>query len=69
VLRLRRIHLAVPTHRHPSWKDRTMADKDEKNLAQVLKKIEGMKEPERSVMLRMHEVIVAAAPELKPRIW
>lgn len=46
-----------------------MADKDEKNLAQVLKKIEGMKEPERSVMLRMHEVIVAAAPELKPRIW
>ncbi|MDX2375785.1 DUF1801 domain-containing protein [Microbacterium sp. LRZ72] len=46
-----------------------MATKDEKNLQQVLDKIAGMKEPARSVMQRMHEVIVAAAPELKPRIW
>ena len=43
--------------------------KDEKNLQQVLEKIAGMDEPRRSVMQRMHEVIVAAAPDLKPRIW
>ena len=46
-----------------------MASKDEKNLQKVLDKIAGMDEPARSVMLRMHETIVAAAPELKPRIW
>lgn len=43
--------------------------KDDKNLQQVLDKIAGMDEPARQVMQRMHEVIVAAAPELKPRIW
>jgi len=43
--------------------------KDEKNLQQVLDKIAGMDEPAPSVMQRMHEVIVAAAPDLKPRIW
>lgn len=46
-----------------------MTTKDEKNLQQVLDKIASMDEPRRSVMQRMHEVIVAAAPELKPRIW
>lgn len=43
--------------------------KDDKNLRQVLEKIAGMEEPARTVMRRMHEVIVAAAPGLKPRIW
>lgn len=43
--------------------------KDQKNLDQVLDKIAGMEEPRRSVMRRMHEVITAAAPQLKPRIW
>jgi hypothetical protein len=46
-----------------------MAIKDEKNLQQVLDKIAGMDEPARGVMRRMHDVIIAAAPELKPRIW
>ncbi|MFC4333796.1 DUF1801 domain-containing protein [Salininema proteolyticum] len=46
-----------------------MATKDEKNLQKVLDKIDGMDEPERTVMRRMHDVIIAAAPELKPRIW
>ncbi|GAB3055181.1 DUF1801 domain-containing protein [Sediminivirga luteola] len=46
-----------------------MTAKDDKNLQQVLKKIAGMPEPARSVMQRMHDLIVAAAPELKPRIW
>jgi len=43
--------------------------KDDKNLQQVLDTIAKMDEPRRPVMQRMHEVIVAAAPELKPRIW
>ncbi|SDU67516.1 DUF1801 domain-containing protein [Gordonia westfalica] len=46
-----------------------MTEKDEKNLQQVLDKIASMDEPRRGVMRRVHEVIVAAAPELKPRIW
>ncbi|KXO88986.1 DUF1801 domain-containing protein [Tsukamurella pseudospumae] len=46
-----------------------MASKDEKNLAQVVEKIAKMDEPRRSIMQRVHEIIVAAAPELKPRIW
>ena len=46
-----------------------MASKDEKNLAQVLDKIAKLDEPERSLLQRVHEIIVAAAPELKPRIW
>lgn len=46
-----------------------MSSKDEKNLAQVLDKISKMDEPRRSVMQRVHDVIVAAAPDLKPRIW
>lgn len=47
----------------------TVATKDDRNLQQVLDKIAGMDEPARAVMRRMHDVIVAAAPQLKPRIW
>lgn len=46
-----------------------MSSKDEKNLTQVLDKISKMDEPRRSVMQRVHDVIVTAAPTLKPRIW
>lgn len=46
-----------------------MASKDEKNLAQVIDKIAKMDEPERSLLRRVHEIIVAASPTLKPRIW
>lgn len=46
-----------------------MATKDDKNLRQVLEKIAAQSEPARSVMQRMHDVIVSVAPELKPRIW
>jgi len=46
-----------------------MSSKDEKNLQQVLDKIAGLDEPRRSVMRRVHDVIVVAAPDLRPRIW
>ena len=46
-----------------------MSSKDEKNLSQVIDKIAKMDEPRRSVVQRVHTVIMAAAPELKPRIW
>lgn len=46
-----------------------MPSNDEKNLAQVIDKIASMDEPARSLVQRVHEVILAAAPELKPRIW
>ncbi|MBC9733260.1 DUF1801 domain-containing protein [Nocardioides marmotae] len=46
-----------------------MSSKDEKNLSQVVDKIAGMDEPRRSVVQRVHEVVMAAAPDLKPRIW
>ncbi|NLU83805.1 DUF1801 domain-containing protein [Rhodococcus sp. HNM0569] len=46
-----------------------MSSKDEKNLQQVVDKIAKMDEPRRSVVQRVHEVILAAAPGLKPRIW
>ena len=46
-----------------------MSSKDEKNLAQVIQKIAGMDEPRRSIMQRVHDIIVTAAPALKPRIW
>lgn len=46
-----------------------MASKDEKNLSKVIDKIAKMDEPQRSLVQRVHEVIVAAAPDLKPRIW
>lgn len=43
--------------------------KDEKNLSQVLDRIAAMDEPRRAVVQRVHDVITAAAPALKPRIW
>ena len=43
--------------------------KDEKNLEEVLQKLADMPDNVRSIMQRMHEVIMAAVPELKPRIW
>lgn len=46
-----------------------MSPKDEKNLTQVVEKISTMDEPARSTVQRVHEVIMAAAPGLKPRIW
>lgn len=46
-----------------------MTAKDDNNLQQVLDKIAAMDEPDRSTMQRVHDVIVEAAPELKPRIW
>ncbi len=50
-------------------KGRDMSSKDEKNLTQVIDKISKMDEPRRSVMQRVHNIIVTAAPTLKPRIW
>ncbi|GAA1151546.1 DUF1801 domain-containing protein [Nesterenkonia lutea] len=46
-----------------------MLSKDEKNLSQVIDKISKMEEPRRSVVRRVHDIIVTAAPTLKPRIW
>ncbi|MGJ0184002.1 DUF1801 domain-containing protein [Corynebacterium glyciniphilum] len=46
-----------------------MSSKDEKNLSRVLDKIAAMDEPRRSVMQQVHDIIMAAAPDLKPRIW
>lgn len=47
----------------------TKLSKDEKNLAAVTEKISEMPEPVRDTMQRMHEIIMAANPDLKPRIW
>src|SRR5690625_96702 len=46
-----------------------MSSKDEKNLARVLDKISAMDEPRRSIMQEVHDIIVNAAPDLKPRLW
>lgn len=46
-----------------------MTIKDDQNLQQVLARIDAFDDPVRAVMRRMHEVILAAAPELKPRVW
>lgn len=46
-----------------------MLSKDEKNLSQVIDKISKMDEPRRSVVRQVHDIIVSAAPALKPRIW
>lgn len=54
---------------HRPTKGHGMSSKDEKNLTQVIDKISSMEEPRRSVVQRVHDVIVAAAPGLKPRIW
>lgn len=46
-----------------------MSSKDDKNLQQVIDTIGKMDEPRRSVMQQVHDIIVTAAPTLKPRIW
>jgi hypothetical protein len=46
-----------------------MSSKDEKNLTQVVDKISKMDEPRRSVVQQVHDIIMAAGPTLKPRIW
>ena len=46
-----------------------MSSKDEKNLNQVIEKIAETDEPRRSIMQRVHDIIVTAAPGVKPRIW
>lgn len=47
----------------------TKKSKDEKNTQAVLEKISEMPEHARDTMQRMHEVIMDANPNLKPRIW
>lgn len=46
-----------------------IADKDAENLAAVLEKIPQMFGVDASDGRRMHDVIMAAAPALKPRLW
>lgn len=56
-------------HRIGITRGHDVSTKDEKNLQQVADKIATVGEPQRSIMQQVHELIVAAAPELKPRIW
>lgn len=46
----------------------TRQPKDEKNTQAVLDKLAEMPELVQPIMQRMHEIIMTAAPELKPRI-
>ena len=48
---------------------KTQAQKDADNLAAVLDKIPQMFGADADAGLRMHEIIMAAAPELKARLW
>jgi len=45
------------------------AKKDADNLAAVLEKIPQMFGEDADIGLRMHNIIMEAAPELKPRLW
>ena len=45
------------------------ADKDADNLAAVLEKIPQMFGEDANIGLRMHDIILEAAPKLKPRLW
>ena len=45
------------------------AKKDADNLAAVLDKIPQMFKDRADIGIRLHETIMAAAPELKPRLW
>ncbi|MCY4146041.1 MAG: DUF1801 domain-containing protein [Chloroflexi bacterium] len=45
------------------------AQKDSDNLAAVLEKIPQMFGGQAAIGLRLHETILSAAPELKPRLW
>lgn len=44
-------------------------DKDADNLAAVLEKIPQMFGEDADIGLRMHDIILEAAPDLKPRLW
>lgn len=46
-----------------------MPTKDEKNHADVIDKIAAMDEPARTLVRRVHEIVLDAEPRLKPRIW
>jgi len=53
-------------------KEKTNIKKTAKKIddeAAVLIKIDEMKEPYRTIAKRLHEIIMKAAPELKPRVW
>ena len=45
------------------------AKKDADNLQAVIEKIPQMFGEDQAAGLRLHEIIMAAAPELKPRLW
>ncbi len=45
------------------------ADKDADNLAAVLEKIPKMFKEQTATGERLHEIIMAANPSLKPRLW
>ena len=45
------------------------ADKDADNLAAVLEKIPQMFGEDAATGQRLHDIIMAAAPALKPRLW
>lgn len=41
----------------------------EQHAAEVLENIEGMAEGDRALARRVHEIVLAAAPELAPKTW
>lgn len=41
----------------------------EQHAAEVLENIEGMAEGDRAIARRVHEIVLAAAPELAPKTW
>ena len=45
------------------------SDKDADNLAAVLDKIPQMFDAKADIGMRLHDIIMEAAPELKPRLW
>ena len=45
------------------------AKKDAENLSAVIEKIPQMFGERTAIGQRLHEIIMAAAPELKPRLW
>ena len=50
-------------------KRKSKAEKDADNLAAVLDKIPQMFGDQAAVGMRLHDIIMDAAPELKPRLW
>lgn len=45
------------------------AAKQDNNEAQVIKVIDIMSEPDRSIAKRLHDIITSSAPSLMPRTW